>query len=161
MKKVKSFSTLEISVALLLSGVLVSIAYSGFGYLTKQYFRNDEKSTAYAEINRLNALLKKDFLMSEKIMGKGEKLEIKYKDKNTVYVFDQYILRTQAEVTDTFHVEPETYTYGFSGQEQFISGGLVDELQLHFTYKSRTFTAVFSKTYGTDELLKTELIHGH
>ncbi|KAB2859604.1 MAG: prepilin-type N-terminal cleavage/methylation domain-containing protein [Flavobacteriales bacterium] len=102
--KLKAFSILELMVAILISGIIISAAFSVFIFSNKQFFKFTAIKTDIRDYFELSSSLKRDFEMAKKVIKKSdEQVEMQLTDKNIIYQFGaNYITRTTALHSDTF-----------------------------------------------------------
>lgn len=102
--KLKAFSILELMVAILISGIIISAAFSVFIFSNKQFFKFTAIKTDIRDYFELSSTLKRDFEMAKKVIKKSdEQVEMQLTDKNINYQFGaNYITRTTTLHTDTF-----------------------------------------------------------
>lgn len=141
--KLKAFSILELMVAILISGIIISAAFSVFIFSNKQFFKFTAIKTDIRNYFELSSTLKRDFEMAKKVIKKSdEQVEMQLTDKNINYQFGvNYITRTTALHTDTFmfpstNIEVNTLTNN--------NENLIDYLKLNV--KDNTLS--FYKDYG-------------
>jgi prepilin-type N-terminal cleavage/methylation domain-containing protein len=102
--KLKAFSMLELMVSILISGIIISAAYSVFIFSNKQFFKFTAIKTNIRDYFELSSTLKRDFEMAKKVIKKSdEQVEMQLTDKNINYQFGaNYITRSTDLHTDTF-----------------------------------------------------------
>jgi prepilin-type N-terminal cleavage/methylation domain-containing protein len=126
--KLKAFSLLEVMVAILLSGIVISAIYSGYLFTHKQFFRFNAIKTEIRNYFELSEVLNREFETAKKIIKTGsQEIEIEMIDKTVSYSFNtNYILRTIENQVDTFFV-------GVTNAEINVINELVDEAIVDFT----------------------------
>jgi prepilin-type N-terminal cleavage/methylation domain-containing protein len=141
--KLKAFSMLELMVSILISGIIISAAYSVFIFSNKQFFKFTAIKTDIRDYFELSSTLKRDFEMAKKVIKKSDdQVEMQLTDKTINYQFGaNYITRTTTLHTDTFmfsstNIEVNTLTNN--------NENLIDYLKLNV--KDNTLS--FYKDYG-------------
>ncbi len=103
--KFKAFSFLEIMVAIVISGIVISTAYSVFVFVHKQFFIFTSAKAEIRDYFELSSVLNREFELAKKVVKKGnQEIEIQLIDKHINYsFFNDHILRTINFQTDTFY----------------------------------------------------------
>lgn len=102
--KLKAFSMLELMVSILISGIIISAAYSVFIFSNKQFFKFTAIKTNIRDYFELSSTLKRDFEMAKKVIKKSDdQVEMQLTDKSINYQFlANYITRSTDLHIDTF-----------------------------------------------------------
>src|SRR5688572_6977089 len=134
--KVKGFTTLELSVAMVLGALVTGIGYSGYTMFLNQLKRYNKNLDEISDFRNLQSLLYRDFYLCRSIEKGDESILLNYDNKTqTSYSWDNgYMIREQTEVRDTFKFAVLDATVAFQHQDQFIPGGKIDffEVELEF-----------------------------
>jgi len=135
MNKTKAFTVIELTVVMILSSIVISIAYLSFDILQKQYRNYRESNDKIAMISKLHRLLHTDFNNSEIIIKTDAGILTNYGTKQINYEFDfGFILRKDGEITDTFFVkikEPEMLSLKHSQSNSEIIEELKFEIKIN------------------------------
>ena len=101
-KKLKAFTLIELLVAMVISGIVIGIAYSGYLIFSNQFQAYKKTNDKNLQGLTLNGLLKGDFLNSGAIKRSDENsMEAQYDDKSIFYQWGgSYVLRSSGETTD-------------------------------------------------------------
>jgi len=104
-KKLKAFSIIEVMVSIVISGIVISTAYSVYVFTYKQFFRFASVKTEIRNYFELSSVLTRDFETAKKVIKKGnQEVEIQLIDNQINYsFFNNHILRTINYHTDTFY----------------------------------------------------------
>lgn len=141
--KLKAFSILELMVAILISGIIISAAFSVFIFSNKQFFKFTAIKTDIRDYFELSSTLKRDFEMAKKVIKKSdEQVEMQLTDKNIIYQFGaKYITRTTTLHTDTFMFPSTNIEVNMLTNN---NENLIDYLKLNV----KDNTLLFYKDYG-------------
>jgi len=160
--QVKAFTLLEITLAMLISAIVLGIAYSAFSIVTKSLTRFEKRNEALATLNRLDELLRKDFYRSDYIGV--DSLGIRFvRDSTKVirYCLIPHFLIRKFDRVDSFPVEIPSFTPSFEGTElqaEEISGHSredfrVDGLSVKVLLDSDTIPYRYTKVYSAQDLI--------
>jgi len=102
--KLKAYSILELLVAILISGIVISAAYSVFIFSNKQFFRFTAVKTDVRDYFELSSTIKRDFENAKTVVKVNEgEIEMELTNQQINYQFEtNYILRNIDFHTDTF-----------------------------------------------------------
>jgi len=146
--KLKAFSLLEVLIALLISGLVISAAYSGFLFTHKQFNKFKGITTELRDYFTMSEVLNREFENAKKVVKKSKyEIEIKEIDKSINYKFNSdYILRSIANETDTFWFN--TTNIEMEVVNEITELPLVYYLKLSFENEERDESLSFYKSYG-------------
>lgn len=160
MNKVKAYTVIEMLVVMLISAISIGITYTTYRIFANQYLTYKHNAEDIAQYVVLDRLLSTDFLKSDKVLKTGDGLLIQSKLKEVHYEFrEEYVLRRDQSLVDTFKVNPFHVTYWWNAQEQHLPDRLVDQLKFESNYKEEKLEYVFFKKYGADAWMYEELIN--
>jgi prepilin-type N-terminal cleavage/methylation domain-containing protein len=151
MKKLRAFTIIELSITLLISGVVVSIAYYAYSLFINQYKTQQTKSDLIREYFLFQKAMQIDVDRSEFIRDSASYLFFEKSSSDLViYDFaDSFIVRKSAVSADTFHVRKKT--------SQFLhysnNVNLVSRIHVLFDLRKDYLEADFLKTYSCRELM--------
>lgn len=102
--KLKGFSFIEIMVAIIISGIVISTAYSVYLFTYKQVFRFSGIKEEIRDYFELSEVLNNDVENAKKIIEKNNReVQMQLSGKTIDYLFDDdMILRNMENRTDTF-----------------------------------------------------------
>ena len=118
-KKIRAYTLMEITVAMLLVAVCMSICYAGYG-LIEAYFKEFQKKNAITQdILALNNTMDRDFLKASYLIRTADGIKLQYPAHQIFYHFgENAVLRTVSELrTDSFHLRPADIRFQFKGKE--------------------------------------------
>jgi prepilin-type N-terminal cleavage/methylation domain-containing protein len=160
MNKVKGYTVIEMLVVMLISAISIGVTYTTYRIFARQYLTYKHNSEDIAQYVLLDRLLSTDFLKSDKVLKTGDGLLIQLKLREVRYEFgEEYILRRDQSLVDTFKIQPTGVSYWWDGQEQHVPDRLVDQLKFESTYKEEKLDYVFLKKYGADAWMYEETLN--
>lgn len=154
MNKIKAFSILELIVVMLISMIVMGIAYQGYLLFHKQFLSFKKNADKIADLSLMDRLLHSDISDSRIVLKNSKGIDCIYPDKTIIYEWeDTYALRKDAGLIDTFHLtalEGITFTFLSKPANTFE---MVDELV--FIDKTKESQKVFHylKKYGADIII--------
>ena len=158
MQKLKTFTLIELIVAMLISSLVITISYYSYSIISRQfiYFRNINEYTI--EITRLNTVLKTDFAESKYCSQQANGLSFVFEDNRKVsYEFyPEHIIRYMPGLTDTFHIQPANLNKLFFNEPSNNPKGLIDELSFESQQDKEIKYFHYRKDYGADVLIMLE-----
>lgn len=126
-KKIQAFTLSEMIVVLILTSILVGLAFSVLGLVQKQMLAIQENYNKSLEINKLETSLWLDFNRYSKIEYDTLENELKFStalDSVTYQFLDNKIVKAQ----DTFAIQIQENKYYFEGN--IINNGQIDAIKL-------------------------------
>lgn len=142
--KLKAFSFLEVLVAIVISGIVISTAYSVYVYSGKQFFRFKTIKAEITDYFEFYSTLTRDFEAAKKVIKKNEyEIEMQLTEQNINYQFEStYILRTLNVQIDTFFFNVENLEYNMLNE--LTNEPVIEYLKL--TVKDNSLS--YYKDYG-------------
>jgi len=157
--KLKAYTILEITIAMIVSAIVISITYTVFGIVSNAYNQYRQDQQGVLELTQLDGLLMKDFAMAQHIVKEPDSLVFAGQDRRAVYAFSPtFIIRTSG-ITDTFKVSTQNIHFSFRGSpigkadEPQSGNALIDGLSFDLVYKNRTIPYIYHKQYSSEDLL--------
>ncbi|HYG52486.1 MAG TPA: hypothetical protein VD905_16355 [Flavobacteriales bacterium] len=154
--RLPAFTTMELSVVMLMSGIIAGLAYGGYTLFTKQMYTYSKATNEAFETHHLVQLMKRDVDGCMLLTQNESVLECVYPNSITYYSFQNtnYILRTQAAITDTFKLPVNEFSFLFQGEK---AGNTVDEIRFSSEYRKMKVTPVFKKHYSNKQYMEFEM----
>ena len=142
--RLNAFSILEVLVAIVISGIVVSTAYSVYIYSGKQFFKFRAVKAETTNYFEFTSTITRDFESAKKVVQKSDyEMEMQLANQNINYQFEStYILRTINLQIDTFFFTVENMEY--NTLNKLSNEPVVDYLKL--TLKNNSLT--YYKDYG-------------
>lgn len=121
-KKIKAYTLMEVTIAMLLSAICISICYSAYGIIGSYYQTFKLKNETADAALSLRHVLEKDFLKSKLVLSTDSGLMMQRDSSTILYTFrEKAILRELPELhTDTFKVS-------YSGLQFFFEGEILEQ----------------------------------
>lgn len=145
-KKIKAFSLIETLIAMMLSGILLSLIYISFSFLFKEYALIRNKGFKSVNNHLFYSYLYNDFNKIEKIIKLNDnKIQLLNKTREINYVFNpDFVLRENGNQLDTFKIQILDFqinTLNFPSQQ------LVKGLNIGVKINDDLFTVKMEKEY--------------
>jgi Tfp pilus assembly protein PilE len=157
-KRVKAFTIMEITIAMLLAAIVIAITYTVYMIVVRSYSSYNAKSSNMAVLIRLDELLRKDFEKNEMIQRTETGLLCTQRGKVVTYEFMPKAIIRSSGIIDTFEVTTETINSFF--EDRPVSGstmseeGRIDELQLLLVFGEKKITNTYFKHYSSENLIQ-------
>lgn len=106
MKKLPAFTLMELLIGMIISSIVIGFGYATYALIYKQYLNYKSVKEQLVETVQLHAALSTDLRYSELISFRDDKLTFYPKNapELTYRFYDDWITRTDRELTDTFHI---------------------------------------------------------
>ena len=153
MKKLKAFTIVELSVTLLISAIVISIAYFAFLLFINQYKVQQKKSGFIREYFLFCKVMQTDMDRSDFIKDSASYLDFGYLNSSgrVIYDFgDSFVTRKFSGIADTFYVKKLRYEFSHVNE----SSDMVNSVKVLFDLQKDQLEAVFNKAYSSREQLK-------
>ncbi len=155
MRKLKSFTLLEMMIALMLTSIIVSISYLSYMIIFKEMSGYKNKSKLISEILQINTNLQADINKSDAVYWKNDALfffcpqnvEIKY------YFRNNFILRESGMVQDTFFISPFDLQKKFLNNNQTDENAWIEELSFKAVILTKERTFYYKKIYSASDYI--------
>jgi len=134
-KQIRAFTLSEMLVVLILTVIVVGLAFSVLRLVQKQMYSIQSNFEQSSEINRLEMALQIDFHNYSEIRleSQSDKLKFKTEIDSISYIFsDNTIIRAK----DTFNIAIDKTWFCFNGEAK-SEDGLVDAIKLKTSKKTR------------------------
>ncbi|MBB2145789.1 hypothetical protein GM921_09845 [Pedobacter sp. LMG 31464] len=155
MKKIKAYTLLEVTVAMLLSAICITICYSAYGIIGKYYTVFQAKNQQATEVLGLKQVLARDFLKSRFVLKSEDGFELIRDSVLIRYSFSAgHVLRQLNTLhTDTFHLEPSELLCFFEGRPVDVPD-TVDQVQFKLSLaKGVRIPLQVNKVYSAENLV--------
>lgn len=151
--KLKSVTVIELAIALLISAIVIGIAYNSMDIFHRLYARflfNNEDNHQLMDFKRV---FRNDLEKAEMLFRQGSSVLLFENDKHTISYewFEDYILRQNiSSSTDTFYVHSSIINSEFNGISASGQELPIDKIYLEFYKSSESINFVFVKKYAAD-----------
>lgn len=152
--KIKAYTLMEVTVAMLLSAICISICYTAYGLIGDYYRVFHQKNQVADQVLFLRHALEKDFLKSSMILKQENGFELQVDTTKIIYAFDeQSIVRKYGVVRiDTFKLATKELLTLFEGKEG-LAQDTIDEVHLKIFLDQQTLTNIqLHKLYSAKDL---------
>ncbi|RYE25512.1 MAG: hypothetical protein EOP51_03840 [Sphingobacteriales bacterium] len=154
--KISAHTLMEVTVAMLLSGLTISICYTAYG-ITSSYFNEYyAKNNLAIRAAQLKQALENDFSKGYLVIKQNEEIIVKIDSNQIIYVFnDEHILRRLVTLhIDTFKIKTNDVTSYFEA-EMVSSTGTIDQLNFKIILDKKTAIPMqVTKFYSAKELFE-------
>jgi len=163
MKKIKrrlpAFTIMELTVAMLISAIVIAITYTAFGMLNSSYITYNAKHNEMSVLIRLDELLKKDFIKADDIYQDQDGVRFLINQQPIIYRFQtEHVIRIST-ITDTFKVASDGLVLLFeslplpSESSTDQEHNRIDELSFSLIYQKEKFPYHYIKQYSSENLI--------
>ena len=156
MKKAAAFSMIDVVVTLIISMLVMGIAFTVFEFSYKQIYSYKDVNDDYKELYQLYTVMQEDFQRASEIKYDNHELQMlmQTQKKYNYLLFDEMIIRKTELSSDTFFVDVQNIRTLFKTQEQ--SSGLIDELNFTLTKGDVELPYKFIKQYSAEMYMELE-----
>lgn len=154
MQKISAYTLMEVTVAMLLSALTITICYSAYGIVTNYFSIFEEKNALATEALLLRHTLERDAERSEYLLRTSDGFVFLQDSMNVNYVFtDTAILRRLNELhTDTFKFQTNQLKSSFEGIE-IAEPDTIDQLGFKLNLKKGNVVSIqLNKHYSATAL---------
>lgn len=154
--KLKAYTLLEITIAMLLSAIVISMTYAIVNIISGTLNNFIKKNTAVTMVTQLDRSLNRDFARGVTVVKDGEYIRMKMDTDSVVYAFEPGLIIRRSFVADTFAVNPGSVSASFEGKPVNSPQHLVDDLQFDSSLENRVIHHHYFKNYSSSELFKAD-----
>jgi len=165
-KKVPGFTIMEVTIAMLLSALVIGISYTVFSLVTRTYRTYQLKHQEMANVLRLDELLQMDFGRAEVILKDTDGIALKNSNRVIKYSFyPDYVLRRGITV-DTFRVKTDSITISFENKplddlKDIEEDNRMDELAMLISLQKEKIPYYYHKIYSSVNLINRKADAGN
>jgi prepilin-type N-terminal cleavage/methylation domain-containing protein len=153
----KAFTLLEVLVVMILSGILLSLTLLALRIIWSQYIKASRHTEETAALNRLTHRMERDFEQADRITRQPSGLSFHRQNQQVLYEpAEDYWLRIQDEVTDTFYLPPRQLQCFYLKKQLLPAQTLLDELIFETEFREEKLIFHFIKHYDAQTLMQTE-----
>jgi prepilin-type N-terminal cleavage/methylation domain-containing protein len=159
MSRLKGYTVMELIVVMVLSAIVVSIAYTSFDIISKQYLRYKKSHEEISKILMFDLVLTKDFKNSVFVSLDDDGIVCNYSDRKINYQIDEhFVVRQENDVLDTFKVRVTDFQSDFSGIRVTDPGQLINHFEFVQQYDDADYLYAYQKEYAADFLINHETL---
>ena len=160
MKKIKAFTIAELAISMLISGIVISIAYYAFFLFNTQFNKYKRKSAIVNDFLLFQTVLNKDMNEADRITDSAGFfiiLENPGNERITRYeMSEDHITRYAGEAIDSFSIRP----MGFHMETVDDKLPLIRKIVFSSKISTDMISAIFVKRYSAQQLMNEEH-HAH
>jgi prepilin-type N-terminal cleavage/methylation domain-containing protein len=155
MNKLNAYTLTELVVAMLISGIVVSITYTCFGLLSGQFRAFKRNAETVNQLVLLDALLTRDVNACDYLVRTQTGIACHYAARTIAYTFgDGYVCRRDGAVTDTLAFAPSRLETEFRRLPEGLPGNLIDRVAFRGLSGEDEHVFLYRKHYGADRLME-------
>jgi Tfp pilus assembly protein PilE len=158
-RQIKAFTIMEITVVMLISAIVIGIAYTAFNIINQSYRSFEHKNDDMAILVRLDELLKKDFNHANTISKTTNGIVVKMITDSVIYDFEPgFILRTST-IIDTFKLTTQDIVTNFETNpitaiSPVPEQNRIDELDFSILFDNEKIPYAYHKLYSSTDLIE-------
>jgi prepilin-type N-terminal cleavage/methylation domain-containing protein len=157
--KIPGYTIIELIVVMVISTIVVSIAYKTYDIVFTQYLRVRSQNEQIRQLSLLDLLLEKDFANSNYVMNVDEGIVCNYSGKQVVYSLNnRFIVRSERSVSDTFRVMAQNIQFAYSNKAIEESNRLIDKFSFEHQDKEHLLYFRYRKVYAAEFLMNEEVL---
>jgi prepilin-type N-terminal cleavage/methylation domain-containing protein len=154
-RKVASFTLIEVTVAMLIASIGISVTYTAYTIVAKLYKDYTTKQEQISHVTLLSKLLTADFLTAEKIVRTPQGFLCDSPERKIYYIVSKdFIIRDQLALrVDTFSIPVLREGYSFNKQPVEFPG-IVDEVNLSIAASPYIIPLKYIRQYSSQTLFE-------
>lgn len=152
-KRLKAVTVIELAIALLISAIVIGVAYNSMDVFERLYHRFQANNDKNYQLVVFNKIIKSDLDKADVIYKNGSGILLKKKEVDWIIYewYPDYILRNKIHSdSDTFYLQSLLSKVSFNNLEQHIDNQVIDQIEIEITKEKETLNAIFTKKYGAD-----------
>ena len=159
MKRISAFTLLELLIGMILSSIVIGFCYTSYSIIHKQYLNYNTIKRQNTAAIQLNSILNTDFINAEYIMYDTDKLIFNSENKvHLHYEFkENYILRVDNGLTDTFMFAPLNIITGYLKESTKLSLAMADEFSFGAIIHGELEHFHFIKEYSAETMIRLQM----
>lgn len=155
--KVKAFTIMEITVAMLLAAIVIGITYTAYSIISQSYIAYHNKNEDMAGLVRLDELLKKDFSHADTISKVDNGILCKIDTIGITYEFQPEYTVRHSTIIDTFKLKTADVNTLFENQpiteiNNIPEQNRLDELDITVLFHNEKIPYYYHKQYSSASL---------
>jgi Tfp pilus assembly protein PilE len=157
--QLKAFTILEVTITMLVAGVLIGITYTSYSIIVKSYHAFTKKNDNMAVVVTLDHLLKRDFERADIILKDSDGVAMRSGSTIIQYAFTpDFIVRTSAK-TDTFKVQAQALKTVFENLpiveiQPIAEQNRIDEIDFILIFQDEKIPCHYKKFYSSENLIQ-------
>lgn len=158
-KRVKAFTILEMTIAMLITAIVIAFTYTTFSILKRTYADFHEKNRQTTELLQLDHVLKRDFFKSIAIYKTEAGLRFINPSDTIDYTFQSDIILRKGLRTDTFNIKAVNSLMLFEqlpvhSNADTLENARVDEFSFDGVFQGQNIQYHYEKTYSSKDVME-------
>jgi len=158
MSRLKAFTMVELLVVMVLSGILVGLAFLMFQIIQQQFVTYQTSGNSALTSDNIQRLIQYDFQYADLVKTNNNQLICQHTDRTIHYLFEeQNIIRwleNRDLPEDTFKINTKDLTCFFNNKP--IENGVVNKCSVNIRYSNSWLTIHQHKTYSAQQLMSLQ-----
>lgn len=152
-KKVKAFTLFEVTISMLITGLIIGITYAAYQIISVNYNAYISKQQNISNLNSLDNILKRDVLFCDLIIKSEDKITLLSSGISVSYEFsDSLIQRTSTVKTiDSFRLNIDSLRFNVIGVT-VDNEDIIDEIFINGNTGKTNIVLGFKKKYSAEQL---------
>ena len=157
--RLKAFTILEVTITMLIAGVLIGITYTSYSIVFKSYHSFTVKNEDMAVLINLDHLLKRDFEKADTVLKDTSGTVLIEDNKVIKYVFmPDFVVRTAARI-DTFKVQTQELNTSFESVsivefQATAEENRIDGIDFMLIFQNEKLPFHYHKLYSSENLIQ-------
>jgi prepilin-type N-terminal cleavage/methylation domain-containing protein len=157
--RVKAFTIIEMTVAMLISAIVIAFTYTAYSILSKSYAMFVNKNRDMETIIQLDRLLRKDFSKAASIYRTENGLTLKDSSSMVSYEMNESGIIRKGIVPDTFKVQISQPLATFENRPiatsvDDSSANLIDDFSFILLFRNEKIPYHYHKSYSSANLIQ-------
>lgn len=154
-KRLPAFTLMEVTIAMLISAIAISMTYTIYRIVSKSYFDYSVKQDKMADLMSADQLIRTDFFSARQIRKTEGGIDLLLKEGHIVYVFDkERLMRSQFDLkTDTFKIAAQIDRVSFENKE-VENGERIDQVKITVMAEGHHIPYTYNKQYSSNDLFE-------
>jgi prepilin-type N-terminal cleavage/methylation domain-containing protein len=157
--RVKAFTIIEMTVAMLISAMVIAFTYTAYSILSKSYSVFINKNRDMETVIQLDRLLRKDFSKAGAIYKTENGLTLKDSSNMVSYEINENGVIRKGIVTDTFKVQISQPLATFESRPIATSvdhsgANLIDDFSFTLLFRNEKIPYHYHKSYSSENLIQ-------
>jgi Tfp pilus assembly protein PilE len=158
-QKVQAFTILELTITMLITALLIGVAYASYSIIVKSYRSFNLKNEDMGVLISLDHVLKRDFDQADVILKTSDGITLKSEQKIIKYTFNPGFITRESVKTDTFKVETQLVQTSFETTavndiQDTEEQSQLDDLTFSLLYQNEKIPYHYHKSYSSVNLIK-------
>jgi Tfp pilus assembly protein PilE len=157
--RVSAFTILEITIAMLIAGLLVALTYTSYAIIAKSYHAFTVKNGDMTVLLSLDHVMARDFDRAELILKETDGITLKNDTQLVKYIFTPGFITRTSTRTDTFKVQAGEVNTSFENMplnavQTTAEENRVSDLDFTLDFQHEKIPCHYHKLYSSDNLIE-------